>query len=322
MIKSTDIFRLVDAPASIRPDDITALEEVVSTFPYYGTAHLLLAAATNLHDHHAYQRVLKRTAIHVPNRSRLFNLVEFLKIQPVSEQAPSSETGANTAPLSKPESIAETSVAESTTIERSENTSKIEPPATAEQATLEIDKSKSVTDVTEQIEVELGRSLLNAIVEKEVLKTPELHQPPLSRPESFGDWLAFMKKNNGQTYREIEEKVNEVKARKASQPVSTNSPAQPIIVEKRKKNLEIMDKIIANNPGPIRVKEEKFFTPETKAKESLLENEHLVTETLARIYALQGTTSKAIRAYEILSLKYPQKSAYFASLILKLRQNE
>jgi hypothetical protein len=72
----------------------------------------------------------------------------------------------------------------------------------------------------------------------------------------------------------------------------------------------------------IRQKEEqKFFKSDFKAKESLVENEHLVTETLAKIYALQGNISKAVRAYEILSLKYPQKSAYFASLIQKLKSN-
>ena len=81
--------------------------------------------------------------------------------------------------------------------------------------------------------------------------------------------------------------------------------------------------LLKKNPGLIRQKEEpKFFAPDTKAKESLLENEHLVTETLARIYALQGSVNKAIRAYEILSLKYPQKSAYFASLIQKLKHNQ
>jgi len=52
----------------------------------------------------------------------------------------------------------------------------------------------------------------------------------------------------------------------------------------------------------------------------LLEHEHLVTETLAKIYALQGNVNKAIRAYEILSLRFPQKSAYFATLIKKLKE--
>ena len=85
---------------------------------------------------------------------------------------------------------------------------------------------------------------------------------------------------------------------------------------------ELIDKIIESDPGRIKLGNNKFFTPAIDAKQSLLENEHLVTETLAKIYALQGNISKAIRAYEILSLKFPQKSVYFASLIEKLKNNK
>jgi hypothetical protein len=45
-----------------------------------------------------------------------------------------------------------------------------------------------------------------------------------------------------------------------------------------------------------------------------------VTETFARLLEKQGKTKQAIGIYEQLSLKFPQKSAYFASLIQRLKE--
>lgn len=46
--------------------------------------------------------------------------------------------------------------------------------------------------------------------------------------------------------------------------------------------------------------------------------EHFATETLARIFAEQGRTEEARRIYSRLILEFPEKSAYFATLIDQL----
>ncbi len=55
--------------------------------------------------------------------------------------------------------------------------------------------------------------------------------------------------------------------------------------------------------------------PEQPAAEA----DELITETLATIYAQQGYYKKAVQIFEKLSLKYPEKSTYFAAQIEKIK---
>ena len=55
------------------------------------------------------------------------------------------------------------------------------------------------------------------------------------------------------------------------------------------------------------------------AVESITENENLMTETLARVYLEQKQYDKAIKAFKILSLKYPEKSSFFADRIKAIK---
>ena len=78
---------------------------------------------------------------------------------------------------------------------------------------------------------------------------------------------------------------------------------------------DLIDTFIENEPSISKPKKETFFSPAESAKESLLENDSIVTETLARVYLEQGHYDKAIASYEKLSLKFPQKSTFFANQI-------
>jgi len=83
---------------------------------------------------------------------------------------------------------------------------------------------------------------------------------------------------------------------------------------------ELIDRFILANPriGPVTDKSERPV--EDISKPFVEDTGGLVTETLAKIYFTQGYYSKAMDIYERLSLKYPEKSSYFATQIEKIRE--
>jgi len=84
---------------------------------------------------------------------------------------------------------------------------------------------------------------------------------------------------------------------------------------------DLIDKFIIANPR-IEPNREKTNVPvEDISKPYIEEGGGFVTETLARIYVSQGYYSKAIDIYEKLSLKFPEKSSYFASQIEKVKEH-
>ncbi|MGN0032733.1 MAG: hypothetical protein ACI358_02995 [Candidatus Limimorpha sp.] len=87
---------------------------------------------------------------------------------------------------------------------------------------------------------------------------------------------------------------------------------------KKMSKAEIIDKFISENPSISRPKQE-FFNPISAAQESIVDQENIISETLAKIYDKQGYYEKAISIYQKLSLKYPEKSIYFAGQINMLK---
>lgn len=80
---------------------------------------------------------------------------------------------------------------------------------------------------------------------------------------------------------------------------------------------DLIDKFINEEPV-IQTPRKEFFSTEESSRQSIVDKENIVSETLAGIYINQGYYQKAIKIYYKLMLKYPEKSSYFAGQIEKL----
>jgi len=122
----------------------------------------------------------------------------------------------------------------------------------------------------------------------------------LTEKYSFEEWLQLSK-------------IHPI-AREKSDPIEEKPT--PIDPQKQKK-LALIDKFIEANPKipPIKKEAESSFKLEPSSENS----PYLMTETLARVYLEQNKYAKAIQAYEILILKYPEKSSFFANRILDIK---
>ena len=88
-------------------------------------------------------------------------------------------------------------------------------------------------------------------------------------------------------------------------------------VPKVEKKLDLIDQFIKNSPK-IEFSQEKKSDPDVIIEAKI--KDELITETLAKIYVTQKKYNKAIKAYEILSLKYPKKSSFFADQIIDIKK--
>ncbi|MCK9412091.1 MAG: hypothetical protein M0Q53_07300 [Prolixibacteraceae bacterium] len=86
--------------------------------------------------------------------------------------------------------------------------------------------------------------------------------------------------------------------------------------------LDLIGKFIKVNPS-IQPRNEISTAQDDRIElhdDSENENDEFITETLSRIYLKQGHLQKAIDSFRRLSLKYPEKSVYFAEQIEEIKK--
>ena len=156
----------------------------------------------------------------------------------------------------------------------------------------------------------LEKSILSSISSSETEKIVEKLEigKPLEFSEnerhSFQEWLQISR-------------IKPIVRQEASQ---NKSDFDENNIGKNKKS-ELIDKFIFNSPKIPKIDKNAIITSIHEPK--IDKNSYIMTETLAKVYLEQKKYDKAIQAYQILILKYPEKSSIFAIRIqdIKFLQN-
>lgn len=175
-------------------------------------------------------------------------------------------------------------------IEKTENIAPIE-----EIPAIEEDEEKPEFNVS-FFSKELTETISNDSQNEEV-KNEEEHFEQSNVPNFVNTWQNWLK----------------IDRTEKSQPEVSSPSIQPEKVIEKK--AEIIDKFIEENPKISQLKEEVNFVVKEKADDI----SHLMTETLAKLYTTQRLYTKAIKAYEILQKKHPEKSELFETKIQEIK---
>ncbi|HLO71089.1 MAG TPA: tetratricopeptide repeat protein [Flavipsychrobacter sp.] len=172
------------------------------------------------------------------------------------------------------------------------------PAASEDDYQPETDESFILPVYTEDYFLHQGMQVSNKIPEdlpgKEV--SPADEAKSLMVVMSFSEWLLYFKKRK-------EQEQEEVEGQKA---VKTMWQKEKLAAALEEENEEIPEKVFE------------------MAVNSITKEDDLVSESLAEIYSKQGKFDKAIEMYRKLSLRNPQKKAYFArkiEVLLKEKQS-
>jgi len=160
-------------------------------------------------------------------------------------------------------------------------------------------------DIHQQIRAKIFGENSTAIIETKTPYIAEITSEEIEEKLAIGKPISFSAKESYS--------FNQWLQLSAKKPIErAQKPLSKIAPEK----VELIDKFIQNNPKiqPIaRDKNINIVVQENKQDASLM------TETLAKVYLEQKKYENAIQAYRILSMKYPEKSGFFADQIKRIQ---
>ena len=289
-MNTTTFTYLLEHPESITADQTKEVRSLIDEFPYFQSAQALYLRGLKNQDSFTYNKTLKVTAAHTTDRNVLFDYITSLVFSQnkISDQVKGQEKYLAHITVADAEDLSVKVTEEELT--KAENI--LSPDLFIEK------EGVSVASQNPEDTLQIGKPL--------DFNTNETY--------SFSEWLNITSLKPIQREESKEEDTNSNKELDTSEESSESSLS-------RKRKEEIINSFIETSPK-IKISPVKKHTETPPIEIENSPTDALMTETLARVYLEQKSYKKARLAYRILSLKYPEKSGFFADQIRAIQELE
>ncbi|GIJ97718.1 hypothetical protein [Capnocytophaga stomatis] len=280
-----EFVEILKNPYVIGEEQAHELDHIVKEYPYFQAARVLQLKVLHSEGNYRYNKALKLAAVHVLDRSVLYEFIHSKAVVP------------DVSALKQDLNEIKKAVQRQETKEIPEVVSVNYQPS--ETFTIpQVPKSIFDEDIFSEKFIRQG-DIESILVYKEEMtdlipeKTGGKQDAVLgNKVDSISEWL----KN-----------ISEDKEMQSSEYKDDNVA----------KKFYLIDKFLETNP---KIEPTKDYSSNVNlANEVKTDPRQLMTETLAQVYVNQKKYKQAIQAYEILILKNPEKSAYFASQIQEIK---
>lgn len=330
VLEAKQFISLLKNPKELANTSFDELNILSQQYPFVSLFHTLIAKKAYEEKPHEYDAYLTKAAMHALDRTKLYYIIHETK----TEKKKFEEEVVDVISAITEEIVNADGEVSEISLETNNPEEFTDKPKISEEPIPFVAGSFTVSEKTEEklpikeIAVIKAVETVNeeSTIKKEKKKKKK-HKKKSKEEEiapdtklSFTDWLKLVNKkkllqpeteesDEEEDEKDLEEQYHAGKFeaqlhKEADKESKTQATSVPKIPEKWKKASDAKAEVKISD----------------LAQKSIQRDDNTITETLAKILELQKHYDKAIEAYEKLSLKYPEKSSYFATRILELKK--
>ncbi|MBT8288481.1 MAG: hypothetical protein KJO00_10710 [Bacteroidia bacterium] len=289
-MRTSEFTYLLEHPDTINREQVDDFKSILEEFPYFQPARALYLKGLKINDSFLYNQELKTAAAYTTDRSVLF---DFITSEEFAQNEISDLIKYNLEHLKEIE------------LQDFEELSSDLPAGSHDRSFENIEEKSSISMASEEIRSDESVSVQGVETEKaeERLRIGMPLEFDKSELHSFSEWLKIT------SFKPI------IREDEDQRDVQDDLKTKRRITQEK-----TIDKFIETNPVMPALRSD--IQQADLAKAQMSQPDSLMTETLARIYLEQKNYEKAKQAYRVLSLKYPEKSGFFADQIQAIEELE